>query len=528
MVVEISYLKQKYPILRKLFSKIIPLGSLILISLVIITWIIWLYNPHSWAFFVLSFIIVVFYIWWLIRWFEYVILLLAGLFRYKSFQKLNLDNIFSFKPKNKLEWYYIDKLKKSNLSKDEIYHWMIIPTYQDPFEMILDSIESIKNTTFDNKKIIVTLAWEKRDEENFRYIKDNIEKRYENTFFDLNFTLHEDKPGELVGKGANVTYAAKTKYKEILAKIWENAKDKILVSVLDSESILQDKYFDVLTLEYLITPEDMQDKTIYQPMLFLTNRFFSAPYFSKIIALSVGFYILWASLKWIWARAQAVQAQSLKSLIQTDFYSVQTITEDWHQYYRTYCAFNGNFQVKPFYAYVLLEPVIGQTFWESLKLQYNQIKRWAHGCLDLPYILLCFYEKYHKLPKLRTLYEIFWLLEASVLRSSLQFILFFWWVFLALIWEGYSSLFALFNVLALLILSIILIISLFFLPWYQINWTKRKIYEMMKYSFLSFTFMGPLLLILNWLPALHAQMLILFGKPMGKFNVTKKYRDPRT
>jgi hypothetical protein len=62
--------------------------------------------------------------------------------------------------------------------------------------------------------------------------------------------------------------------------------------VLDSESIIQKIYFDALTLEYCLTNDDMQDKTIYQPMLFLVNNFFNAPFFSKIMALSVSFYIL--------------------------------------------------------------------------------------------------------------------------------------------------------------------------------------------------------------------------------------------
>ena len=435
-----------------------------------------------------------------------------------------MQNIFKWNPSTKLEAYFIDKLKRAKLSYNEIYHWVIIPTYQDPVEMIIDSLNSIKSANYDKKRIIVTLAGEEKDKENFEKIKKEIKNKFQNIFLDLNFSLHKQIEGELPWKWSNVSYAAKIKYKELLKKVWKNSENQIIVSVLDSESILQDKYFNTLTLEYLITPDDMKDKTIYQPMLFLTNRFFSAPYFSKIIALSVGFYILWSSLKNIWARAQAVQAQSLKSLIETNFYSVETITEDGHQYYRTYCRFNWKFQVKPFYAYVLLEPVIWKNILESLKLQYNQIKRWAHGCLDFPYILTCFIEKYKNLPKLRTLYEIFRLLEASVLRSSLQFILFFWWIFLAFIWEWYSSLFAIFNLFALLILAIILIISLFFLPWYQIKSKKRRTIEMIKYVIFSFTFMGPLLLILNWLPALHAQLLILFWKPMWKFNVTKKYR----
>jgi len=68
---------------------------------------------------------------------------------------------------------------------------------------------------------------------------------------------------------------------------------------LDSESIVQDRYFDFLVFEYCITEDDMKDKTIYQPMLFLFNRFFKSPFFSKVIAISTSFYILAASIKGI-------------------------------------------------------------------------------------------------------------------------------------------------------------------------------------------------------------------------------------
>jgi len=272
MIVEISELKKKYPFLRNIFSKIIPLGSLILLFIVLIAWIIWIFNPHSWAFFVLSFIIIIFYVWWLIRWFEYIILLLTGLIRYKNFQKINLQNVFEWNPSTKLEAYFTDKLKKANLSYNEIYHWVIIPTYQDPIEMIIDSLNSIKNTNYDKKRLIVTLAGEEKDKENFEKIKKEIQNKFQNIFLDLNFTLHKQIEGELPWKWSNVSYAAKTKHKEILKKVWKNSENRIIVSVLDSESILQDKYFDALTLEYLITPDDMKDKTIYQPMLFLTNR----------------------------------------------------------------------------------------------------------------------------------------------------------------------------------------------------------------------------------------------------------------
>jgi len=522
MLYEIFYLKNKYKLFRKLLSKLIPAVSVFLLLLIFVTLLLSVVYQNSIIFYIFLWILIIFYVWWLIRWFEYIILILFWFIRYKNFQKLNIKNIFSGNVSTKQEKLLYYKYKRSKTKKEEIYHWVVIPTCYDPYEMIQDCIESIKDSDFDNKKIIITLAWEEKDKNNFNFIKDKIKKKYSGVFLYMNTTIHPcGIEWEIPWKGSNVSYAMKLTYKDIL-NLWLK-EEQVIVSVLDSESIIQKIYFDALTLEYCLTNDDMQDKTIYQPMLFLVNNFFNAPFFSKIMALSVSFYILWASIKWIWARAQAVQAQNLKSLLKTNFYSVETITEDWHQYYRTYCVFEWKFQVKPVYTYVLLEPVIWKTLWETIKLQYNQIKRWAHWVLDFPYILICFFVN-KKLPKIRTLYEIFRLLEASVLWSSLQFILFFGSIFFYLLWWIYSNLIWLFSVLWFFVLTIILIITLFFIPWSQINSKRKKIYELGKFILFSFTFMWPLLLILNWLPALHAHILILIWKPLWKFNVTKKYR----
>ena len=523
MVFEISEFKKNNKKLRFIFSRIIPIISMFFLFLIIITWIFSFYKINTLLFYVFFWIIVIFYSWWLIRWFEYVILLILWYLRYRWYQKLNFTDIFNKKPQTKQEKIIYNQYLKSNKKIDDLYHWVIVPTFQDPYSMLKDSFESIKKSNYDNKKIILTLAWEQADEKDFKEIERQILKEYRDIFLFVNTTLHPKwLEWELQGKGSNVTYAAKNTYQKIL-DLWIEDSN-VLVSVMDSESIVQDKYFNAISLEYCLTSEDMQDKTIYQPMLFLFNRFFSAPFFSKVISLSTTFYILAASIKWIGTRAQAVQAQSLKSLLQTNFYSVQTITEDWHQYYRTYCAFDGKFQVKPVYAYVLLEPVIWQNLFESIKLQYNQIKRWAHGALDLPYIMICFFQN-KKLPKLRTLYEIFWLTESSVLWSSLQFILFFWTIYFYILWWVYGSIMIKFWLLWFIILIVLNIITLFFFPWWNLKKKRYKIYEASKYIFLSFTIMWPMLLVLSWLPALHAQILILFGKQMWKFNVTKKYRN---
>jgi hypothetical protein len=97
--------------------------------------------------------------------------------------------------------------------------------------------------------------------------------------------------------------------------------------------------------------------------------------------------------------------------------------------------------------------------------------------LDLPYLVLCAYEKWKKLPKLRTLYEIFWLIEASVLWGSLQFILFFGSIFLALNGNAFWEVLLLFNALALIVLLMVLLISYWFFPFKVLKF-RNKLFEL--------------------------------------------------
>jgi hypothetical protein len=69
-----------------------------------------------------------------------------------------LINIFDKKLKSKQEKIIYNQYLKSNKKVSDLYHWVIIPTFQDPYAMLKDSFESIKKSNYDNQKIIITLA----------------------------------------------------------------------------------------------------------------------------------------------------------------------------------------------------------------------------------------------------------------------------------------------------------------------------------------------------------------------------------
>ena len=80
-------------------------------------------------------------------------------------------------------------------------------------------------------------------------------------------------------------------------------------------------------------------------------------------------------------------AQSLQTLIDTDFWSVRTIVEDGHQFWRTYFRYDGDHQVFPVYVPVYQDAVLAKGYRRTLKAQFIQLRRWAWGASDVAYVI---------------------------------------------------------------------------------------------------------------------------------------------
>ena len=69
-----------------------------------------------------------------------------------------------------------------------------------------------------------------------------------------------------------------------------------------------------------------------------------------------------------------------------DFWSTRTIVEDGHQYWRSYFYFGGNYAVIPVHVPIYQDAVMSDTLPKTLKAQFVQLRRWAYGASDIPYV----------------------------------------------------------------------------------------------------------------------------------------------
>jgi hypothetical protein len=86
------------------------------------------------------------------------------------------------------------------------------------------------------------------------------------------------------------------------------------------------------------------------------------------------------------SRNFSAHAQPMQSLIDTDFWSVRTIVEDGHQFWRSYFRYDGDYRVYPFSIPIYQDAVLAETYKKTIKAQFVQLRRWTYGASDIAYI----------------------------------------------------------------------------------------------------------------------------------------------
>ena len=138
----------------------------------------------------------------------------------------------------------------------------------------------------------------------------------------------------------------------------------------------------------------------------------------RVIATGNTFWNLYFSVRPHVLRNFSSHSQPLAGLIETDFWSVRTIIEDGHQYWRSYLRFDGHYEVYPILVPIYQDAVLAATFKRTLKVQFLQVQRWSWGCSDIAYVVYKGFLSKNRLPKLRLATRLGRLIEDHISRTT--------------------------------------------------------------------------------------------------------------
>lgn len=276
-----------------------------------------------------------------------------------------------------------------------IYNAVIIATYNETIETLRPTIHAVINTTFPNEKIILVIAYEERGGEAIKNTVEILKKEFSDKFFHFQLVMHpKDLPNEVPGKGGNITYAGK-----YLAK-WVEEKgiheDDVIITTLDSDNRPHKEYFSYVTYEYVRNPYRLH--LSFQPISLFLNNIWDAPAPMRVIATGNSFWNIISSMRPHMLRNFASHSQGLAALKGMDFWSVRTIVEDGHQFWRSFFFFEGKYRVIPIYVPIYQDAVLSKTYRHTIVAQFKQVRRWAYGASDIPYVAVRIFNKHRRVP----------------------------------------------------------------------------------------------------------------------------------
>lgn len=414
-----------------------------------------------------------------------------------------------------------DKVKKM----EDIVHVVVVAISTESVDIVEPTVEAIDKANYPSDKIIVILAGEDRMRENFRDVVSRIRDKYDGVFMDLKYYYHKEKKGEVRGKGSNITNAGKLFWQDFQSSGVE--PENVLVTTLDADHIVHREYFSRLTYKYIIDP-DRNSKT-YQPISLLFNNIWDSPAPNRVAATAASFWILFESMRPFRLKTFASHTQSLRTLLVTDFWSVHTIVEDGHQYFRTYFAFNGNIEMVPLFIPVYQDSVLDENLWKTFKSQYKQRRRWAWGISDFPFVVKNFI-KHPEIPFGEKFIQIFRQYSAHFSQGSASLLLATAWIPLLFNNEFMDTVLAHNMTKYSSFLLNIAWLGIFFSIWTYISLLPKKPegYSNFKYAgmFFQWIFTPPVAIILGSFPSLDAQTRLMFGKYL-EFFITPKVRKSK-
>lgn len=295
-------------------------------------------------------------------------------------------------------------LSKKGMKWDDIIHLIILPTYNEPAEVIKPTFEALLNDGLPPKNMIVVLAIESREGEKAIKKAEIIKSEFGDKFRNFLITIHPDIDGELKGKGANQAWAAR-EVKEKIIDAQNLDYDKILVSVFDVDTIVRPGYFSCLTYKFLTVNNPY--RASYQPIPVYHNNIWQAPFFARVAASSNSFWQMMQQIRQEKLATYSSHSMTWKALAEIDFWSTNMVSEDSRIFWHGFCYYDGDYRVEPLHFPVSMDVTMDISLVQTAKNLYKQQRRWGWGVENVPYLLFNFLKRKKGAPKGKFISRIF-------------------------------------------------------------------------------------------------------------------------
>jgi cellulose synthase/poly-beta-1,6-N-acetylglucosamine synthase-like glycosyltransferase len=409
----------------------------------------------------------------------------------------------------------------------DVWHVMIIPTYNEPTEVLQQSINAIARSQFPLDRVLVVVAIEGRTGAAGQQKAKELRELFKNTFARFLTITHPDGlPGEAKVKSANATYALSQVLPELeKMKIPVNS---VLVSNFDSDTQPSADYLAKLTEAFVINPRRL--RASYQPVPVYHNNIWYVPMLPRISSIGSSFWQMIESSRSHRLVSFSSHALPLRALLDVGGWDVTMVNEDSRIFWQCYMHYHGDYYVVPLATTVSMDAVQAATWGKTLKSLYKQKQRWAYGAENMPYLGVHFFGKNHvRVPLRKRLLHIGRMIEGYFSWATAAIVLAVGgWLPSTLggaefrdtvLGQNFSSVSRLFLTIALAGVVVSIVISARMIPPRPANVPHHRWFNVI----IQWFFTPIVTIFFGSLPAIDAQTRLMFGQYLG-FHVMPKVR----
>lgn len=304
------------------------------------------------------------------------------LYRSVSMGVLSIISFFRIKANQRYDW-----MKDVDDFGDylRVNHIVIIPNYKEPIRILRRTLDALAGQSFPSKNLHIVMAFEEREGKSARERAKILEKEYKGIFGTLLSTYHPKLANEVVGKSSNMAWAAKVAKKKVVDEKGIDIRYCTITSE-DVDAKFDRQYFAALTYKFLDEPDRYE--RFWQPAILYYNNIWEIPAPIRVFATTASI----TQTAFLNRKDRLINfstySTSLKLVDEIGYWDTDVIPEDYRMFFKAYFAKKGKIQVEPIFLPVYADAAQSHGWWKTMTNQYEQVKRWAWGTSDDPWIII--------------------------------------------------------------------------------------------------------------------------------------------
>ncbi len=271
---------------------------------------------------------------------------------------------------------------------DQVWHLIFLPTVKEDVAVVRQTLNTLRACAYPAKRMMIVLAGEERAADHFRPLAAELKKEFADVFHAFWVTEHPaNLPDEIKGKGSNLNWSGHQV--QPLIDQMGLSYDDVIVSSFDVDTIVHPEYFSRLTHLYLTIPNPTRSS--FQPVALYNNNLWESPAAVRVAMFGTTFWLMTELSRPEGAMTFSSHSMSLRMLVDVGFWQKDIVSEDSRIFLQGLIHYHGHYRVTPMYLPVSMDTVMTGKYWHALGALYKQLRRWAWGVENFPFMVQAFW-----------------------------------------------------------------------------------------------------------------------------------------